>query len=168
MSDRKLRLDAFTALVLRHPTEDSVLLLKRSEMKTRWPGYITGIGGQVELGDGEADDLVAATMREFSEETRIPPDQIANVQLRLSTIVSREEVQNVLLWFTGQLLSVPSDLFCPDGTLSFYPLDELPLVEMIPTARVAIPFITSLAADDLTIYNGVFVDDELFATRSVL
>lgn len=162
------KLNVFTALVLRHPTDNSVLLLKRSETKKRWPGYITGIGGMVELCDGEAEDLIASTLRELDEETRIPLDQVANVQLRLSTIVSRGEVQNLLLWLTGQLLSVPEDLFSPDGVLTFYPLDELPFEQMIPTARVAIPFITSLAADDIVTYNGVFVGDELFTTMSEL
>ena len=57
--------------------------------------------------EGEAEDLLAATMREFVEETRIPTEQVANVQLRLSTIVSREGVQHLLLWLTGQLLSMP-------------------------------------------------------------
>lgn len=161
-------LNVFTALILHHPIDQSVLLLQRSESKKRWPGYITGIGGMVELRAGEADDLVASALRELSEETQLPLDLVENVQLRLSTMLSRGETQDILLWLTGQLLSVPADLSSPDGTLSFYALDELPLEQMIPTARAAIPFITSLADHDSIIYNGVFVGDELFTTISEL
>lgn len=161
-------LNVFTALILHHPTDKSVLLLKRSESKKRWPGYITGIGGMVELHAGEADNLIASALRELEEETRISLDQVENVQLRLSTTLSRGQTQDMLLWLTGQLQSVPADLHSPDGTLTFYPLDELPLAEMIPTAKAAIPFITSLAEDDLVIYNGIFVGDELFTSISEL
>ena len=163
-----MKLNVFTALVLRHPTEESVLLLKRSETKKRWPGYITGIGGQVELMEGEAEDLLAATMREFVEETRIPTEQVTNVQLRLSTIISREGVQHLLLWLTGQLLSIPADLYCPDGILTFYPVNDLPYTEMVPTARAAIPFIVGLSTGDTAVYNGIFVGDELLTTKSAI
>lgn len=159
-------LNVFTALILHHPTDSSVLLLKRSDTKKRWPGYITGVGGMVELRDGEADDLIASALRELDEETHIPLEQVENVQLRLSTILSRGQTQDILLWLTGQLLSVPADLYSPDGTLTFYPLDELPLAQMIPTARATVPFITSLAPDDPVTYTGVFVGDELFTTTT--
>lgn len=94
--------------------------------------------------------------------------QVADVRLRLSTIVSREGVQHLLFWLTGQLLSMPDDLFCPDGTLAFYPMSELPYREMVPTARVAIPFIAGLGVDDTAVYNGVFVGNELITTKATM
>jgi len=151
-----IKLDVRTAIVLRHPTEPAVLLLRRSPTKKLFPNLITGIGGKVELAAGEGDDLIAAAWREFQEETKIPSALVADVRLRLSTLISRGDQQVLLLWLTGQLLALPPDLQCTEGALAFHPLDQLPLDAMIPTARQTIPFILTLAADDLIVYNGCF------------
>lgn len=152
-----INLDVRTALVLRHPAEPTVLLLRRSPTKKLFPNLITGIGGKVELTAGEGDDLVAAAWREFQEETTIPPALVADVRLRLSTLISRGDQQVLLLWLTGCLLDLPPDLGCTEGVLEFHPITQLPLDAMIPTARQAIPFILALAADDPLVYNG-FLD----------
>lgn len=152
-----MQLDVRTALVLRHPTEAAVLLLRRSPTKKLFPNLITGIGGKVELTDGEGGDLVAAAWREFQEETKIPAEIVADVRLRLTTIITRGEQQVLLLWLTGQLLDLPSDLSCTEGVLEFHPITQLPVDEMIPTARQTIPFVLALSADDPIVYNG-FLD----------
>jgi 8-oxo-dGTP pyrophosphatase MutT (NUDIX family) len=149
-----MQLDVRTALVLRHPTEPSVLLLRRSPTKKLFPNLITGIGGKVELTDGEGDDLVAAAWREFQEETVIPARLVADVRLRLSTIISRGDQQVLLLWLTGQFLELPSDLSCTEGVLEFHPITHLPVDDMIPTARQTIPFILALSVDDPVVYNS--------------
>lgn len=150
-----IHLDVRTALVLRHPTEAAVLLLRRSPTKKLFPNLITGIGGKVELADGEGDDLVAAAWREFQEETKIPATLVADVRLRLSTIISRGDQQVLLLWLTGRLLDLPVDLGCTEGVLEFHPIDHLPVDDMIPTARQTIPFILALSVDDPIVYNGL-------------
>ena len=152
-----MQLDVRTALVLRHPTANAVLLLRRSATKKLFPNLITGIGGKVELSDGEGDDLLAAAWREFQEETKIPPTLVTDIRLRLSTIISRGDQQVLLLWLTGKLVELPADLRCTEGELEFHPIDQLPLDAMIPTARQAIPFILALSADDNIVYNG-FLD----------
>ncbi|MEZ4864447.1 MAG: NUDIX hydrolase [Caldilineaceae bacterium] len=162
-----MKLDVRTALVLRHPTDATVLLLRRSPTKKLFPNLITGIGGKVELEVGEGEDLVAAAWREFTEETKIPVDTVADVRLRLSTLVSRGELQVLLLWLTGRLMAPPTDLGCTEGELAFYPITQLPLDAMIPTARQTIPFILSLPDDDMTVYNGYFdADNHLITSRS--
>lgn len=149
-----MQLDVRTALVLRHPTEPAVLLLRRSATKKLFPNLITGIGGKVELTAGEGDDLIAAAWREFQEETMIPASLVADVRLRLSTIISRDDQQVLLLWLTGHLRHLPPDLSCTEGQLEFYAINHLPVDAMIPTARQAIPFILALADDDPIVYNG--------------
>lgn len=167
MQSSPLELDVRTALILRHPTENEALLLRRSPTKRLFPNLITGVGGKVELTDGEGDDLTAAMWREFTEETNIRPDQITGIQLRLSTILSRGNLQVLLLWYAGQLTAEPTDLSCTEGQLEFHPIDNLPVDEMIPTARRAIPFILGLAVDDETIYNGCFdAQDNLITNGS--
>jgi len=151
-----MQLDVRTAIVLRHPTAPAVLLLRRSATKKLFPNLVTGIGGKVELTSGEGDDLVAAAWREFQEETQIPSSLVADVRLRLSTIVSRDNQQVLLLWLTGHLTAFPLDLRCTEGQLEFHAVDRLPLDEMIPTARQAIPFILTLADEDPIVYNGCF------------
>lgn len=151
-----MELDVRTALVLRHPSENKVLLLRRSPTKRLFPSLITGIGGKVELEDGEGRNLLDAMWREFREETQIPVSTISDVGLRLTTIISRGALQVLLCWFSGQLVTVPENLTCTEGRLEFHAVDKLPLDEMIPTARKAIPFILSLSRSDGRIYNGCF------------
>ncbi len=151
-----MKIDIRGALVLFHPTDpDQILLLKRSNSKKLFPNLITGIGGKVELDQGEGEDLESSLLREFTEETSIPKETVRDIHLRLSTITNREELV-VLLWYTGHLTTLPQDLACTEGVLAFYNKNNLPLSEMIPTAGQAIPFITSLPETDTTVYAGAF------------
>src|ERR1041384_2274600 len=105
-----MTLDVRTVLVPWDPERRRVLLLRRSPEKALFPNLLTGIGGKGELKDGEDEDLEGAMWREFREETRIPPQLVGDCRLRLSTILSRGLQQVVLLWFTGELKHMPSDL----------------------------------------------------------
>jgi 8-oxo-dGTP pyrophosphatase MutT (NUDIX family) len=134
-----------------------VLLLKRAATKKLLPNLITGIGGKVEFDQNEAKDLEASLLREFTEETKIDINTISGITLKLSTIISRDGLQVVLLWYVGQLNEIPQDLSCTEGELGFYDVDSLPLEDFTPTASKAIPFILSAKGDK--IYNGVFKED---------
>jgi len=149
-------LDVRTILLLWHPDRRRLLLLRRSSGKKLFPNLITGIGGTVELSRGEGSDLEEAVLRELEEETRITRSKITGPRLRLSTIQSRDEAQIVLLWFTAQLLEEPKDLWCSEGQLAFIDAHDLPLEQMIPTARGAIAFVASLPDEEKTPHNGVF------------
>jgi 8-oxo-dGTP pyrophosphatase MutT (NUDIX family) len=151
-----MQLDVRTILILRHPDRRQVLLLRRSPHKKLFPGLITGIGGAVELNLGEAADLDAAVLRELEEETRIARTDISDLRLRLTTVLSRDCTQVVLLWYTAKLSMVPSDLSCSEGELGFYRGQDLPQELMIPTAREAISFVISLADEDPKTYSGVY------------
>lgn len=160
-----MQLDVRTAIILRHPTDAAILLLRRHPSKKLFPNLITGIGGKVEIDQGEGNDLTAAALREFGEETAIPSSLIAKLRLRLSTILTRGDLQVILLWFTGQLTTLPTDLSCTEGQLAFYPTDQLPLPVMIPTASQTIPFILALPDNDETVYNGYFDQAERLHTN---
>lgn len=153
-------LDVRTVLVLWHADGKRVLLLRRAKTKKLFPGLITGIGGAVELGRGEEQNLTRACLRELEEETRIRKEDVREVRLRLSTILSRDEQQVVLLWFTGRLGAEPARMECTEGVLEFHEAGKLPVEEMVPTAREAIAFVVSLTDGDERAYNGVF-DAEL-------
>ena len=151
-----MHLDVRTILVLRHPDRRQVLLLRRSTDKKLFPGLITGIGGAVELKIGEGADLDAAVLRELEEETRIARADISDLRLRLTTVHNRDHAVVLLLWYTGKLSIIPSDLSCTEGGLSFFKAKDLPLELMIPTAREAIPFVISLSDDDSKTYSGTY------------
>jgi len=151
-----MRLDARTILVLQDQTGGRVLLLRRSPDKKLFPNLITGIGGKIELPDGEAEDLERSLWREVREETELGPEQIQEMRLRLSTILSRGEEQVVLFWFTGRLVAADRPIPCPDGRLEWFDRSQLPVDQMTPTGRDAIPFIVALRDDETTVYNGVY------------
>src|SRR2546421_2695634 len=151
-----MHLDVRTILVLRHPDRRQVLLLRRSTDNKVFPGLITGIGGALELEIGEGADLDAAVLRELEEETRIARADISDLRLRLTTVLNRDHAVVLLLWYTGKLSIIPSDLSCTEGELSFFKAKDLPLELMIPTARKAIPFVISLSDDDSKTYSGTY------------
>ena len=149
-------LDVRTVLVLRHPNRRQVLLLRRSPEKKLFPNLNTGIGGAVELKMGEGADLEAAVLRELEEETKILRHDLFDLRLRLTSILSRNDAQVLLLWYTANLSIIPSDLSCTEGELRFYPAQDLPLDLMVPTARDAIQFVISIPHDDPRTYSGIY------------
>ena len=152
-----MELDVRTILVLHDPAGERVLLLRRSPHKKLFPNLITGIGGKVELEDGEAEDIERSLWREVSEETGLGPDHIKNLKLRLTTILSRDQQQVVLFWFTGSLMFSPDEeLACEEGQLQWFARDALPVNEMTPTGREAIPLVVSLMEDQTSAYNGIY------------
>src|SRR5437879_3403084 len=151
-----MQLDVRTILVLRHPDRRQILLLRRSPHTKLFPNLITGIGGAVGLALGEAADLDAAVLRELEEETRIGRADISDLRLRLTTVLSRDSTEVLLLWYTANLSMIPSDFSCTEGELSFFAAADLPLELMVPTARAAVPFVISLSDDDRATYSGVY------------
>ena len=110
--------------------------------------------------------IVMKALRIPFEETVIPLDIVDGVRCRLSTLITRGDLQVLLLWFTGQLTAVPADLSCTEGMLEFHDIDALPIGEMVPTASKAIPFMLALPDDDARIYNGCLdVEGDLITNR---
>ena len=151
-----MHLDVRTILILRHPDRRQVLLLRRSADKKLFPNLITGIGGSVELKMGEGADLEGAVLRELEEETQLHRKDISDLRLRLTTMLTRDDAQVILLWYTATLEKIPSDLACTEGELRFVNVRDLPLERMVPTAREAIRFVISLADDEPRTYSGVY------------
>ena len=151
-----MKLDARTILVLHDQTGSRVLLLRRSPQKKLFPNLITGIGGKIELHEGEAEDIERSLWREVSEETSLGPHQIKDLQLRLSTLLSRGDEQVVLFWFTGRLANSIDRIPCSEGELEWFDRGDLPVGEMTPTGREAIPFIVALPESEKTTFNGVY------------
>lgn len=156
-----MRLDVRTILVPIHPDGRQFLLLQRSPQKKLFPNLITGIGGAVELEQGEGANLEAAALRELTEETQIPPETLHNLRIRLTTHLVRGQDLVILLWLTAHLTRLPENLSSPDGQLAFYPRQKLPLPQMVPTAREAIAFLARLGAEDERCYCGTYGPDQV-------
>ena len=158
-----MKIDARVVLLLIHPDEDQILLLKRKADKLLFPGLITGIGGAVEANLGEHLDIGRTLIREcFKEETKIKQDIVTEIKLDLVTSQIRGGLTVLLFWYTGKLSAVPEDLSCTEGELNWYPVDpkHLPNDLMVPTASLAIPFILANRALTKTCC-GVFTEDLL-------
>ena len=150
-----LNLKAWTIIVLKDPQKRKVLLLKRAPDKKIFPNLITGIGGHVEMLQGECDDIQESVLRELEEESAVKREHLNNLQARLVTLVTEHEGSRILYWFTATLKEELEDLRCPDGVLQWYEKDMLP-DSLTPTAAKAIPFILGLSEEDKTLYDGVF------------
>lgn len=153
-----MRIDIRTAFIPLAP-DGTVWLLKRDAKKKIFPNLITGIGGRIEPGEGETEDLERAGRREWNEEVPQLRDYLEEVRLRLVTHDTRGETTYVLLWFTVRITTQPTDTSCSEGVLLPFDASELPLEELTPTARLAIPFVLSLPAEDMRVYDGVFSPD---------
>ena len=151
-----MRLDVRTICVLKDHG-GRLLLLKRSASKKLFPSLITGIGGKVELESGEGRDLAGSLFRELEEEVpQITKENISDLRLRLITHESRADEIVVLCWFTSLLNEPVTDMRCTEGELVWRSPNELDFSEMIPTAGPSIRFLTTLANDDIRIYDGIY------------
>jgi len=138
-------LDVRTALFIFDETKDNILLLKRSEDKALFPGGITGIGGNVELHDGEAQDIGASCLRELQEETHITHHDIGTLTLAGTTTNQRGNTTVVLYWFCTTTPNATSlNLETKEGTLFWHPRTNIAkLPDIIPTAKEALVHILS-------------------------
>lgn len=163
----KLVLDGRTIIVFTDPANEKVLLLRRAPTKTLFPNEITGIGGGIEFALDEATDIIGSALRELGEETQISVDTVTDMRWRLSTIrVGKDKNNNdqqvVLFWLTGRLTEMPVSLSCNEGDLEWWGIDQLPVAEMVSTARDAIPFLLQLSGNDNKVYQVIYgLNDEL-------
>jgi 8-oxo-dGTP diphosphatase len=112
---------------------DEVLLLRGGPHKRLWAGRYNGVGGHIEAGE----DVHTAALREIDEETGL-----AVHDLRLAGIVHADAgdpaVGILFFVFTAQAASNEIG-FSPDGTLEWWPLDRLPISEMVEDLPVLLP-----------------------------
>lgn len=117
------------------------LLVERAPDRARWPGYWTGLGGQVE--PAELVDLERAARREVSEETGLPMESISPLILRRVLLQHRPGTSAItlLLYFTGEVREPFTVSPGREGTLHWVPQTQLPEHRLIDNARLVLPLL---------------------------
>lgn len=103
--------------------QDSIILLKRSETKKAFPGWLTLPGGHIDAGE----DPLSAALREAKEETGISLSP-KELQLKFTAIhhhLDREE-QYVIFGFLANITSKPTRLIHnSEGSLHWISTNDL-------------------------------------------
>lgn len=97
------------------------------------------MGGRVE--EKEFGDLKNSALRELQEETGIQEKELRHFTLRRILVHARLNMPfTLLLYFTGTLLEtkLPD---CPEGTLKWINVAEMPNLDMIGSTRPVIPLL---------------------------
>jgi len=124
--------------------KEKIMLLKRDSKKLLFPDKYTGIGGKIELENGELDIWKAMT-REFCEETQKSWNNVENPKLLAAvTFLEIGSIVNLFV-FTGILSRRDPPPYCVEGELSWIDISKVFDVPLIPTARqileaIIIPF----------------------------
>lgn len=121
---------------------DEVLLLRGGPHKRLWAGRYNGVGGHIEAGE----DVYTATLREIREETGLSVHG-----LRLCGVVHVDagdpRVGILFFVFTARTES-RATAASPDGALEWWPIERLPLADMVEDLPILLPKALSLGPAD--------------------
>lgn len=127
----------FTVIFLFNPSGEEVLLLERSPKKKLFPGLYTGIGGKIDIKDGENDPWLAM-QREFEEETQIPWNEIREKKM-VAQVSRREKEESILMFvFSGIIEKEKFPLSCTEGILHWVKKEDVLSLPLIPTSRLVL------------------------------
>lgn len=115
-------------LIFLFNSKDSVLLIKGSANKARWPGKYNGIGGHVEANE----DILEAALRELKEESGITR---VNIQLIGQIMINVSDISGVALFIFSGLYDRSDFSSSQEGNLEWIKLSNihrLPVVEDLP------------------------------------
>lgn len=116
-----------------------MLLLERSPTKNLFPNLYTGIGGHIDIHEGE-HDIWGAMRRELEEETHIPWDGISDKKM-IAQVSRREKEKSILMFvFSGTIEKETSPLTCTEGTLHWVKNENIMSLPLIPTSRLLLKY----------------------------
>ena len=143
-----MQLRAYVTILLVDEKKENVLLLKRAANKSFAPNLITGVGGTVELEEGEAQDMWKTVERELEEEVGIKHSEVRDWYATLRFMREDEHGTHIITNVVGTWEGEPpaSD----DGVLAWYPINTLPVDELVPSQKHGIPFSLFRTADQGT------------------
>ena len=129
-----------------------LLLLRGAPSKRLWAGKLNGIGGHIEPGE----DPLAAARRELWEEAGLEVEALA---LRALIHVSPPGATSGVMLFV-YLGQSPSKRVCAsaEGALRWYPLEALPLAEMVDDLPLLLPRVLGEIGQGHLVY-GNYVPD---------
>jgi 8-oxo-dGTP diphosphatase len=132
------------------------LLLRGAPTKRIWANKLNGIGGHIEPGETP----IEGACREIREETGLAVEAL---DLRAIVHVDgNASYPGVILFvYTGQALT-HQVCACDEGTLGWYPLDELPWAEMVEDLKELLPLLLEERSSEAAghIIYGNYVSDQ--------
>ncbi len=119
-----------------------MLLLRGGPHKRLWAGRYNGVGGHIEAGE----DVYTATLREIHEETGL---RVHDLRLRgVVHVDAGDPCVGILLFvFTARAASRAIGL-SPDGDLEWWPIERLPLADMVEDLPILLPKVLDLGPAD--------------------
>lgn len=132
--------------------EDQMLLLKGAPTKPLWPDTYNGVGGHVEPGE----TIIQAAARELAEETGI---HTTNLTLcGMVSISLSDSADDILLFVFSCRVASFATHSSVEGTLEWFPWDNLPSDHIMPDLPVLLPRVRE-AADTRQPFYALYTYD---------
>lgn len=150
----------FTVIFLFDSSGGEVLLLERSPKKKLFPGLYTGIGGKIDIKNGENDPWIAM-QREFEEETQIPWNKIDKKKMVAQVSRRGGEESIIMFVFSGAIEKEKFPLSCTEGILHWVKKEDVLFLPLIPTSRLVLKsfFLKGNSKKDDEIYFAIVNKD---------
>jgi len=133
---------------------DKILLLFRqggSVVNNVWTG---SAGGHFE--EFELNDAKACVLREMKEEINLSESDLQNLSLRYITIRrTRKEIRQNYYFFAELKEDISEDLNSNEGTLKWFPIEEIGALEMPYTAKYVTEHYRTIGQFSDKLYAGV-------------
>lgn len=131
-----------------------VLLLYRQGGRVVNNVWTGSAGGHFE--NGELNDAKACILRELNEELGLLPEDMDGMTLRYITLrKTNGEIRQNYYFFAELKDSVDEDLVSNEGTLKWFPLDEISTLEMPFTAKFVTAHFCQIGHTTNSLYAGI-------------
>lgn len=143
---------------------NKMLLLYRQGSRVVNNLWIGSAGGHFE--ENELNNARACVLRELAEELSLTPDMIENLRLRYITLRNTgEEIRQNYYFFADLKAADNIDLQSNEGTLKWFPLEELNKLEMPFTAQYVVRHYVEQGRYTDILYAGIATEGKVVFTE---
>ena len=138
--------------------DDKVLLLFKQGGRVVTDVWTGSAGGHFE--ENELNDAKACVLRELKEELGLEEENLQNLSLRYIALRSTNgEIRQNYYFFANLKGDVTSDLYSNEGTLQWFSLEEVNVLDMPLTAKGVIEHYCEIGRFTEELYIGVTKED---------
>ena len=143
--------------------DDQILLLYRQGSRVVNDVWVGSAGGHFE--EWELNDPQACVLRELREELSITEDMIADLELRYVTLRQVGELRQNYFFFARLPHGTDMPLTSDEGTLRWFPLDEIHDLPMPFSAKFVLEHYLQTGRYTHAMYGGVAHEDGVVFTE---